>query len=123
MSGVYGPIDSGDDFFRVLDQARGLARHIVQRNGKNRVLESIDTQLDAMSRWTRDARAPTEDERERILVGVLAMRELEDTGDAEVDSLVRLLYGLDAYFKAWPSDERAAHAKGEFWRDGGEPPA
>ena len=44
-------------------------------------IEVIDTQLDAMQRWTANGREPAADERKTISVGVIAARNLDAEGD------------------------------------------
>ena len=40
------------------------------------LIDTIDTQLDAMERWTAAGREPAEDERKTISIGLIAVREL-----------------------------------------------
>lgn len=110
MGGVYGTIDSRDDFFRMLDEARDICRRILTKQPRNRVIESIDTQLDAMWRWTQNGREPAQSERESIKVGLLAVRELDEGRQDESGELARKLICLNNYFDDWPTDEEAASA-------------
>lgn len=116
MGGVYGEINSRDDFFRVLDEARALARGILNASPKNKVMESIDTQLDAMWRWTQGGREPLDDEKKSICVGLLAVRELDQDAKDESGVLCNKLYALNNYFEEWPTDDEAASATdADYW--------
>src|ERR1051326_9214221 len=77
MAGVYGEINSRDDFFRLIDEARAITGGMLKAQPRNWTIESIDTQLDAMKRWTAGGRVPTQDERKSIKIGLLAVRELD----------------------------------------------
>ena len=117
MGGVYGTIDSRDDFFRMLDEARDLCRRILNRQPKNRIIESIDTQLDAMWRWTQNGREPTQAERDSIKVGLLAVRELDADRKDDSGELANKLYALNNYFDDWPTDDEAASATdADYWK-------
>lgn len=115
MAGVYGEIDSRADFHTVLDKAisDGKALH-AQRPG-DETIEAIIRQLEAVKAWSANGRAPTEDERGSVDIGVRASREFE--GDDEAYAWTQALYALDAYIEDWPSDEKAASATDDDFFD------
>jgi hypothetical protein len=117
MAGVYGNIDSRADFDRVLKEARDITRRLLAARPDNQTIEVIDTQLDAMGRWTAAGRDPTKAERETISVGLIAVRELSEIQDAEVQALVPKLYALNNYFEDWPTDDEAANATDDDFFD------
>jgi len=61
--------------------------------------QSLLAQLRAMEQWTADGRVPTKEERDRILVGTMAMRELEPTDDIPLYELCQALHELQYYFQ------------------------
>jgi hypothetical protein len=82
----------------------------------NPTIETIDTQLDAMERWTAAGGEPTKAERETISVGLIAVRELDADRQDESGELARKLYELDNYFKEWPTDDQATNATdADYW--------
>ena len=116
MGGLYGEINSRADFERVLREARTITRGMLGAAPDNPAIAAIDTQLDAMQRWTAAGGEPTKDERERINVGLIAVRELDDDRQDESGELARKLYVLDSYFKEWPTDDQAASATdADYW--------
>jgi hypothetical protein len=116
MGGLYGDIDSRADFERVLKEARAITHGMLKVQPNNPVIETIDTQLDAMERWTAAGREPTEDERKTISVGLIAVRELDAARRDESGELANKLYELDNYFKEWPTDGQAANATdADYW--------
>jgi hypothetical protein len=117
MGGVYGEIDSRASFGRVLGEARVIARSFLARQPGNGVISAIDAQLEAMQRWTADGHEPTEGERKSVNIGLIAVRELADVADAEVQELVEKLYALNNYADDWPSDAQAASATdSDYWK-------
>jgi hypothetical protein len=88
MAGVYGEIDSRADFERVVKEARAITAGMLKMNPNNRPIESIDTQLDAMQRWTAGGREPTEDERKTISVALIAVRELDDDRKGAIRAVI-----------------------------------
>jgi hypothetical protein len=118
MAGVYGEIDSRNDFFRVLGECQKFTGDLLRIQPKNRVIEVIDTQLDAMWRWTASGRQPTKDERKSIDISVHAIREIgDDTGDPATDAFVGKLHALNNYFEDWPTDDEAANATDDDFFD------
>lgn len=108
MAGVYGRLNSRADFFRVLAEAIATARRGLAIEPNSPVTQIALRQLEAMQAWTANGRTPTAAEQNRIDVGVLAGRELSDTGRPETDEWVQQLTELDNYFQGWPSDAEAA---------------
>jgi hypothetical protein len=62
---------------------------------------------------TANGRTPTAVEQTRIDVGVLASRELSDTGLPETEEWVQQLTELDKFFQGWPTDAEAASSTDE----------
>jgi hypothetical protein len=117
MAGMYGEIDSRDDFYRLIDEARAITGRFLKAQPRNWTIESIDTQLDAMKRWTAGGRVPTQDERKSIKIGLLAVRELDAEQQDDSGELARKLYALNNYFDDWPDDADAASATDDdYWK-------
>jgi len=111
MAGDYGEINSRADFHRVLGEATGIARRLLEGSPGYEVMLRIVTELEAMKQWTEGGRQPTDDERHRIDVGLVAVRELDGAG-GEWQELAQKLFALDSYFEDWPTDEQAAGSSG-----------
>jgi len=116
MGGVYGEINSRADFDRVLHEALGIAGRILA-GGRNPAIEAIAAQLTWMALTCEGGREPSADERQKVNVGLIAMRELDADRQDDSGLLARKLYALDNYFTEWPTDEQAATATdADFWR-------
>jgi len=96
------PIDSRKEFFEILARTKVEAAAFFQRAPRSVTYESIATQLAAMQSMTADGRTPTEDERDSITIGLLAIRELEPTDDPVLADFIERLHELNGYFTAWP---------------------
>jgi hypothetical protein len=119
MAGVYGEINSRGDYLRVLREALDITQRILAKQPNYPVMQRIHTELDAMKKWTENGREPSKSERQSVDVGLIAAREFEDA-KGELAALVGKLYGLNNYFEAWPTDEKAATATDEDFFDGDE---
>jgi len=107
VAGDYGEINSRADFFRVLSRARELTRAYLQKFSDDWALNRINTELDAIQNWTANGREPSEEERGRVDIGLVAVRELEDSPLDGMEEYCQLLCGLDAYVEDWPDDATA----------------
>ncbi|MDI1484108.1 immunity protein Tsi6 family protein [Polyangium sp. y55x31] len=96
------PLDNRKDFFDVLAQTQIEAEARFQGAPRSVTYESIARQLAAMQSMTAKGRTPTEDERESITIGLLAVRELEPTQDPDLADFIERLHELNGYFTAWP---------------------
>lgn len=67
----------------------------------------IVAQLEAMGSWTRNGRTPSLEERGRITVGLVAIRELDQEPVGEDARFLECLLQLAGYFDAWPDDPPA----------------
>lgn len=117
MAGVYGQIDSRADFHRVLAEAIATGKKLLAQAPADETIEVIDTQLDAVQRWTAQGRTPSADERKSLDMGLRAVRELEPITDLEMHAWVQKLYALESYFEDWPDDATAASATDDDWWD------
>jgi|CXWL01.1.fsa_nt_gi hypothetical protein len=101
MSAWY--IKTRREFHEVLARTREVA----VRRGAGSPLpmhDSIVAQLDAMGDWTANGRTPTPEERDRITIGLYAIREMDPPmDDAEADH-AECLVQLAGYFEEWPDD-------------------
>jgi len=115
MAGVYGDIDSRADFFQLLDECIQLHGRILSSSPQSFALQSIGNQLAAMRRITDQGRTPTDDERTRFNMGLIAARELEPADTDEMSKLLKQLPMLESYIEDWPTDEVAANATDDDW--------
>ncbi len=117
MGGVYGKIDSRDDFLRTLAEARVITRRLLDLQPESSIIERVDAQLEAMQSWSADGREPTKAERKSIQIGLIAVRELDADRDDDSGELAQLLYGLNNYFDDWPTDAAAVSATdADYWK-------
>ena len=112
MAGVYGEINSRADFHRVLGEATDIAQSLLAQSPKDAVMLRIQMELEAMDKWTAGGREPSAEERGRIDIGLVAVRELEDAPGVGQDFLDKL-HALNSYFEDWPTDQQAASATDE----------
>ena len=117
MAGVYGQIDSRADFHRVLAEAIATGKKLLAQAPADETIEVIDTELDAVQRWTAQGRTPSADERKSLDMGLRAVRELEPITDLEMHAWVQKLYALESYVEDWPDDATAASATDDDWWD------
>ena len=80
-----------------LDEALVLVDLRLERSPHWPVMQVMKRQLEAMKRWTASGRTPTQEERGKIIIGLLAARELQDD-----EALARLCHRLNHFFQVWP---------------------
>jgi hypothetical protein len=66
-------------------------------------------QLDAMAEWTADGRIPRKDERDKISVGTLVVRELDPITNIDLYKLGQDLHELQYYFQVHYGNELLQH--------------
>lgn len=118
MAGLYGEINSRADFFAMLDAALATANAMLARTPTYAVALSAARQLAALKLWTANGRTPTDEERYRISIGIMAARELDDpTRDPKspLSIWAEQLCSLNNYTDGWPSDEVAANPPEDEW--------
>ncbi len=103
----YGQIVTRDDFFRVLTDASAFANERLAASAaagaEDAAYATVVEQLAAMQGWTAEGRTPSEEERGRVCIGLIALRELEGSSDDEVTQFSQWLHELNSYFEDWPS--------------------
>jgi len=112
MGGVYGEIDSRAAYHRILGEATEIVLGILKQRPDDDTMQRLAEELDAMKRWSKNERVPSDGERGSIDVGLVAARALSGATGVEGD-LVQKLFALNNYFEDWPTDEEAANAKDE----------
>jgi hypothetical protein len=90
-------IASKSKFAEVLQASVAKAKQLVAASPDDSFLKSILAQLEFMSRSVAENRAPLAAELERINVGVIAVRTLEDTSPEFASQLSELEYA----FRRW----------------------
>lgn len=89
-------IQSHADFRKALAAAL-VALEPIARETPEREILAIQEQLVALERWTRDDRAPTQDEKDALHFGMLASRYL-----ADIDPhLAQQLFSIASYVTYW----------------------
>lgn len=98
------PIRTRQEFFEVLEETRTEAERLAASAPGFRAFEVILEQLEAMQGWTAGGRAPTDEERESINIGLIAVRDLDPEPDAAMADFIQRLHELNGYFAEWPAD-------------------
>jgi hypothetical protein len=104
---MYGDIDSRGAFQKKLDAAIAEAARLLGLYAQNPALTSVLEKLRAM-KASSERRDPTEDERRRVDVGVVVVRDLDGWPDPDVAKFGRTVHPLAAFYEDWPTDEEAA---------------
>ncbi len=105
-------IQSRAEFFDVLDRTLDDARRRLAATPRLPAYQSLVAQLEAMKAWTANGREPTPDERGKIRIGLLAIRELDPEPEGEEAAFIDALHALNGYFRRWPDDPAAASDPG-----------
>lgn len=99
----YGEIVTRADFFRVLVQARAFAAERLAAVPEDGTMAAIEEQLAAMDEWSTEGRSPNEEERARVNISVIAVREYDGVADEQLHQFAEGLHALNAYFEDWPA--------------------
>lgn len=95
-------IRSRAEFLEVLERTLAEARR--RRDGSPLwVHAAIAEQLEAMEAWTQGGRTPTPEERGRITIGLIAIRELDPEPTGAEARFIECLLQLAGYFERWPA--------------------
>ncbi len=92
-------IKTRTQFQEVLRRTRDEMRTRVKTESAYPLWPSILAQLEAMETWTAGGRVPTKEERDRIVMGLMASRELEPASDLALYDLSQRLQELQYYFQ------------------------
>ena len=88
-------IVSAADFQKMLADALAIATQLDERSSGFAVYQSVRRQLEALTEWTANGRRPTAEEEQRITLGMIAVRELDDDSRPEVQKLSDLLKSIN----------------------------
>lgn len=111
--GEYGDLDSRAAFrARVAELVKTSAAMAKKHADLGDPISAIHEELQAMQRATANGRDPSQDEREGLESGLIAIRELEGAPDEDVTDLADAIHPVVAFFEDWPTDEEAAAAAG-----------
>ena len=99
----YGPIATRADFFLVLAEARAFATQRLAATPEDGTMAAIEEQLTAMDDWSAEGRCPSEEERTRVNISLIAVREFDGHGDQQIQQFAQSLHALNAYFEDWPT--------------------
>ena len=86
-------------FNEILQQALGRAKALAQEVPDDPFQKSILHQLQFMAQFLTEGRVPTYEERQKINVGVIAMRTFDDSDPTYAEQLSELDYA----FNRWES--------------------
>lgn len=90
-------IKTRGEFEAELREAIYQADKRLQQSPNWEPMKVVRRQLEAMKTWTAGMRTPTEEERKKINIGVIALRNFDD--DAEIADLC---HKLNYFFQEWP---------------------
>lgn len=105
-------IETRAEFFEVLNATIAKAEAKAAAVPAFWLYQNVVAQLLAMREWTANGRVPAREERDRIDIGLIALREVDEQADAESADFQECLVQLDGYFCEWPDDEPAADHSG-----------
>lgn len=98
MAGWFGDkINNRQEFFEQLAEARTLSKRLVQRLPYENPLKYVEKQLEDIERWTANGRSPTADERKKVFLALVFVKEYEMTEDDEILALRTIGSGIDPY--------------------------
>jgi hypothetical protein len=98
------PLRTRKDFFDCLEETLRDAEALAETMRGFPPIESILLQLRAMREMTAAGRTPTEDERDSISIGLIAVRELEPMREPALGDFEKRLPELEGYFREWPPE-------------------
>lgn len=90
-------IKTRGEFEAELKEAIYQADLCLQKTPNWPAMQSVRRQLEAMQSWTQGGRTPTEAERKKIQIGLIAMREFDD-----MEPIAGLCHKLNYFFQEWP---------------------
>ena len=99
MSRTY--VRSRAEFFTVLESTLEEVSALIETEATVGLWKTIKAQLEAMAEWAADGRDPTKEERNRITIGIIVVRELEPAYDPVIYQLTQRLHELSGYFYNW----------------------
>jgi hypothetical protein len=97
-------IHSRADFFRVLDEAITETSQKLAADPSWTILEVFMQQLLFMRATTSGGRKPTFEERKKITIGTILIREMESPPDIEWEVYKTKLSNLGYYYQLWQTD-------------------
>jgi hypothetical protein len=92
-------IQTREEFQRILKQTRKDMSKLAEAQPLHPLWKSMLAQLRAMEEWSKDGRVPTQEERDKIIIGVQVVRELEPVEDDAMYDLTQRLHELQYFFQ------------------------
>lgn len=96
------PYQSRTEFFAGLASTTAEVDALVAREPAYPVWGLLQRQLHAMAKWSANGTDPTPEQRERVWIGLVAVRELEPARDAKIADLCGRLHELNDWWRRWP---------------------
>jgi len=96
------PLTNRTDFFDVLELTLVEAEERASKGPGFGPMQSVADQLKKMKSQTTGGRNPTEDERDAITIGLIAVREFEPPETENMADFIARLHELNGYFREWP---------------------
>lgn len=96
------PLTNRTDFLDVLDMTLLEAKQRAAKGPGFGPMQSVADQLVFMKLQTAGGRNPTEDERDAVTIGLIAVREMEPPDTASMADFIERLHELNGYFREWP---------------------
>lgn len=97
-------VQSRADFFRVLDEAILETSQKISADPSWTILEVFMRQLLFMRATTSGGRKPLFEERQKITIGTILIREMESPPDLDWESYKTKLSNLGFYYRLWLTD-------------------
>jgi hypothetical protein len=102
-----GQISSRQAFRQRLDQASAALSEQIRKTPRFGPYASVKEQLDSLEHWTAGGREPAAEERARINMGLIVIREFDPEPDDELYGLMQDLHQIQAYVDVWPPEGEA----------------
>ncbi len=89
------------EFHATLLDSLQRVKKLIHDNPSFMPFQDLEMQLDAILHWTAHGRDPTPDERQRITIGRITVRELEPAQTDEIWELAQRMHSLNYAIKHW----------------------
>ena len=99
MKTYFKPLKTRKAFLKLLKETLTTASVLSKEVPDYSPLLSVVAQLKQIEIWVESKKKPTQEEKERINFGLIAVRELESSSDTQTQKLCQAIYDLNYYFR------------------------
>ncbi len=102
-------ITSRAEFQARLDKGLADMARLLQRSPGHPPYEEVEAQLRGLKQWTASGREPTPDERKKITIGLLVIRQFDPQPELWLYEIMENLNEIQGYVRIWPPDGEAPY--------------